>query len=123
MRAWGGIASLQLTLPIVWTQARMRNFAIADLARWLCRGPAQLAGLKRKGQIKPGYDADFVVWNPEESFVVDPQLLFHRHKLTPYAGHRLYGVVQKTFLRGQEIFASGDFPAGATGLVLKRGTA
>ena len=123
IRAWGGIASLQLSLPIMWTHARERGFDIAALARWLCRGPAQLAGLKRKGEIKPGFDADFVVWKPEESFTVDTQLLYHRHKLTPYAGKTLYGVVQTTILRGREIYASGQFVNGATGGILERGKA
>ena len=123
MAAWGGISSLQLGLPILWTEARQRGFAIPDLARWLCRGPARLAALQRKGEIKQGYDADFVVWEPEASFRVEPNLLQHRHKLTPYAGRTLYGVVQHTFLRGQSIYASGRFMDGQAGRVLTRGAA
>jgi len=123
MRAWGGIASLQLILPIVWTQARARAVDIPQLAKLLCRGPAQFAGLGRKGAIAPGCDADFVVWQPEESFRVDAQALYHRHKLTPYAGQTLYGVIQSTFLRGQQIYSSGKFLAEENGRVLIRGNA
>ena len=123
MKAWGGISSLQLGLPILWTEARQRGFAIPDLARWLCRGPAELAGLRGKGDIQPGGDADFVVWDPEASFCVEPNLLHHRHKLTPYAGRTLYGVVQHTFLRGQRIYDSGGFKGGQAGRVLTRGAA
>jgi len=123
MRAWGGIASLQLSLPLLWTSAHKRGFGIDDVAKWLCREPAKFARLSRKGEIAPGRDADFVVWNPEQSFEVQSDKMFFRHKLTPYAGRSLFGVVQSTFLRGELIYASGDFPAGRRGRVLRRGEA
>jgi allantoinase len=118
--AWGGIASLQLALAAVWTGARERGFAISDLAEWMCAAPARLAGLgDRKGRIAPGYDADLVVWDPEAGFVVEPQNLEHRHKLTPYAGRRLMGVVRRTLLRGATVY-DGSFP-GPSGKLLRKG--
>jgi len=124
MRAWGGIASLQLSLPAVWTEAQQRGARIADIARWLSAGPARLAGLRRKGSITVGKDADLVVWNPDAEFSVDAATLYHRHKLTPYEGRRLRGVVQTTFLRGEKIYDQGEFPAQrAAGRVLRRGEA
>jgi allantoinase len=98
--AWGGIASLQFVLPIVWSGARARGFTIRDLARWCCNTPARLAGLAQKGAIEVGRDADFVVWSPEEAFVVREELILHRHKVTPYLGAELYGVVKETWVRG-----------------------
>jgi allantoinase len=115
--AWGGISSLQLALPVVWTEAAARGFAVEDVARWMASGPAKLAGLSgKKGSIAPGCDADLVVWDPAEEFTVNPTVLHHRHKLTPYSGRRLRGVVKKTYLRGRPVLSSTTPP----GIVLKR---
>jgi allantoinase len=105
--AWGGIASLQLALPAVWTGARARGVAPARLAEWMSAAPARLAGLQqRKGALVPGFDADIVVWDPEASFSVDPARLFHRHATTPYAGKELFGVLRASFTRGRLAFGS-----------------
>jgi allantoinase len=98
--AWGGIASLQLGLPVVWTAARRRGHPLSDVVRWMAQRPAELAGLRRKGRIAEGYDADLVVFAPEETFTVEPDALHHRHPVTPYAGQTLHGVVRQTWLRG-----------------------
>ena len=123
--AWGGIASLQLSLPAVWTAARERGFTlahVAEIAEWLCAAPARLAGLgDRKGRIAPGFDADLVVWDPEASFTVDPRKLHHRHPLTPYAGRTLFGVVERTLLRGETVYDTGQFPAPPAGKLLLQG--
>ena len=103
MNAWGGIASLQFVLPIVWTNAQPRGFTIEDLAKWCCEAPAKLARLDRKGAIEIGRDADFVVWDPEAKFTVTPELIRHRHKVTPYLGAELKGVVRATWLRGSQL--------------------
>jgi allantoinase len=100
--AWGGVSSLQLGLSVVWTGMRRRGFALSDVAGWMSERPAQLAGLPRKGRIAPGCDADFCVFAPDDSFVVDPAKLHHRHPVTPYAGRELMGVVRMTILRGRQ---------------------
>ena len=121
LRAWGGISSLQIGLPTVWTQARSRSYALTQVTEWMCRGPARFAGLeKRKGAIAVGCDADLVIWNPDAKFGVDPSRLHHRHNLTPYTGRELFGVVETTFLRGQKIFDSGAFLTPPAGRVLYR---
>lgn len=110
MKAWGGIASLQLRLPVVWTEARRRGFSLLDLARWLCANPARQVSFEpQKGSIAVGHDADLVIWNPDIPFTVTPSLLQHRHKITPYIGEELTGVVEQTFLRGRKIT---DAPLG-----------
>jgi allantoinase len=122
LRAWGGIASLQLSLPVTWTEARSRGYSLTHIAKWMCTAPAKLAGLeKQKGSIAVGCDADFVVWDPKASFRVDAERLEHRHKLTPYAGRELSGVVAATFLRGKKIFEPRTFYRMAEGRVLVRG--
>jgi allantoinase len=101
--AWGGISSLQLGLPVVWTEARRRGFSLAEVAAWMSERPARLAGLRGKGRIEVGFDADLCVFAPDESFVVDPARLHHRHRVTPYAGRTLTGVVRETMLRGKPV--------------------
>ena len=117
--AWGGISSLQLRLPIMWTEGRHRGCSIQELARWLSSAPARLVGLaSRKGAIAAGYDADLVIWNPAKQFRVEASTLYHRHKLTPYQGQVLEGVVEKTFLRGRKIYDGGEFPSDPRGQII-----
>jgi len=121
LRAWGGISSLQLRLPVVWTEARRRGFGLDRLVEWLCRRPALLAGLAgRKGSLAPGHDADLVVWDPEASFTVTPESVRHRHPLTPYLGERLHGVVEWTLLRGQVVYDHGRLSVEPRGEALAR---
>jgi allantoinase len=106
--AWGGIAGLQLALPVTWTEARRRGHGLVDLARWMAAAPARLAGLAaRKGAIAPGRDADLIVIDPDATFEVTAAAIQHRHRLTPYAGETLTGVVHTTFLRGEPIWDHG----------------
>jgi len=121
-KAWGGIASLQLGLPAIWTKMKRGNASLRHLVRWMCNGPARLARLERhKGAIAIGYDVDIVAWNPEKRYIVRPEILQHRHKLTPYANHTLRGEVQTTFLRGEMIYDRGRFLGEPQGVLLRRG--
>ena len=108
--AWGGIASVQLGLPLVWTRARGRGHTLADVVRWMSTGPADLVGLRHKGRLAVGADADLVAFDPEATWVVDPAALHHRHAVTPYAGLRVTGAVRHTWLAGAEV--TGDAPRG-----------
>ncbi len=119
LAAWGGIASLQFRLPVVWTEAKKRGFGISEVAEWLCRAPARQVGLQSsKGSIRVGSDADLIIWNPEQSFTIEPKSIHHRHKLTPYAAREFAGVVQTTFLRGRKIYDAGEFIGKPQGTLL-----
>jgi len=121
MKAWGGIASLQLRLPVIWTEARRRGFSLSDVTKWLCANPAKQVSLdSRKGSIAPGHDADLVIWNPDDQFTVSATALHHRHKITPYDHEPLSGIVQKTFLRGRKIYDVGRFVESPSGHMLLR---
>jgi allantoinase len=102
MTAWGGISSLQFSLPIVWTAGQKHNVTLNDICRWLCEEPAKLLRLENKnGKIKVGYDADLVIWNPEKEFRITESIIKHRHKETPYLNEVLKGVVKEVYIDGQ----------------------
>jgi allantoinase len=107
--AWGGIASLSVALPLMWTEASRRGFTLLDLARWMSAAPARLAGCDaRKGRIAAGYDADFVVFDVDREFVVTEEKLHYRHPVSPYLGETLRGIVKATYLRGSAVFTEGN---------------
>jgi len=108
--AWGGISSLQVGLSAVWTEAHARGFTLVDVVRWMADGPARIAGLRRKGRIELGAQADFCIFSPDQAYLVDPGRLHHRNPLTPYAGQTLAGVIRETWLRGEPV--SGEQPTG-----------
>jgi allantoinase len=116
--AWGGISSLQVSLPVVWTEARQRGHDLADVVRWMAEAPADRVGLTHKGRLRPGADADLVAYAPDAELVVDVTRLAHKQPVSAYAGRRLAGVVRRTWLRGRPVTADSP-PHGRT---LSRGT-
>ena len=119
MAAWGGISGLQLALSVVWTDARVRGFSLVDIVRWMCAGPAKLAGFTAtKGTIAAGAQADLCVFDDAASFVVGTDTVHHRHKVTPYGGQTLRGCVQATYLRGTKVAEAGRLIASERGHLL-----
>jgi allantoinase len=115
-KAWGGIASFSAALPVMWTEASKRGFELTDIAKWMGEGPAKLAGVAgSKGRIAAGMDADFVVFDSENKFVLKEEHLRYRHKVSPYLGKPLRGIVRETYLRGECVFAGGGFPGEPRG--------
>ena len=119
--AWGGVSSLQIGLSAVWTQARLRGHTLSDVVGWMSRNPAGQAGMRHKGAIALGYDADFCVFAPDDAFVVDVADLHHRNPVSPYHGRALAGVVRGTWLRGVQIAGAGSGSPAHQGKLLNRG--
>jgi allantoinase len=118
--AWGGIASLGLALPVVWTALARRGVdstvSVERVAKWMAAAPARLAGLAgTKGVLAEGADADFVVFDPDAAWTVAPEHLHFRHKLSPYIGAQLRGRVLETWLRGKQIFNLNEGANSFTG--------
>ncbi len=114
--AWGGISALQFGLALCWTEGSRRGFSLADFARLMAQRPAQIAGLdERKGAIAPGFDADFCVFDPDAEQKVTPWSIKHKHKISPYLGMTLRGLVRQTWLRGQLIYQDDQYRGRARG--------
>jgi allantoinase len=119
--AWGGIVSLSVALPLMYTEAVARGFSLSDIVRWMAEGPAKLAGCRlNKGRIAAGYDADFVIFDTQDELVVSGSRLYHRHPVSPYMGQKLRGVVRATYLRGTVVFQEGSFPGRPLGREFRR---
>ncbi|WP_263383353.1 allantoinase AllB [Granulicella arctica] len=118
-RAWGGIASLSVALPVVWTDCVRRGFGLNDVVRWMSAAPAKLAGMEGEvGRLEAGREANFTVFDPEAAFVVSADRLHYRHPISPYLGEALQGVVRATYLRGEAVFRNGAVMPGIRGRAL-----
>jgi allantoinase len=123
LAAWGGIASVQLGLPLVWTEAARRGHGLDDVVRWMAAGPARIAGLRHKGAIASGADADLVVLDPDAAWTVDAASLHHRHPVTPHHGRPVRGAVRATYLGGRRISRDGAVDGPPSGRLLERSAA
>jgi len=105
LEAWGGIAGLQFSLSAVWTQMQEYGLHLPDLTRLMAANTARFIGLdKKKGRLDIGLDADVIIFDDQKTYTVVSEQVFHRHKITPYQNRQLKGRVERTILRGQEIF-------------------
>lgn len=121
LEAWGGIASIQFSLPVVWTAALKHHFSVQKVAELMSKNVAAFIGMQsRKGQLKKGFDADIVVWDPNEKFTVKADEIHYKHKISPYVGEVLQGVVKQTYVAGKKVFENGNFLSLANGRVLLR---
>jgi allantoinase len=118
--AWGGIASAQLLLALVWDEGTRRGLTTLEVARLTAMAAAARFGLRRKGELRVGADADLVLLDPTGGFPVIPARLHDRHRFTPYEGRTLRGSVVRTILRGRTVAIDGTPVGPPTGRVLRR---
>ncbi|MFI5350233.1 MAG: allantoinase AllB [Elusimicrobiota bacterium] len=104
LAAWGGVAGLQFTLPATWSGAKRRGFGLEDVVRWTAHNTSEFAGLRNKGRLEKGRDADLSILDDAELFDLSPEAVLHRHKVTPYVGLRMQGVVEATYVRGLPVY-------------------
>lgn len=120
-KAWGGISGLQFSLQVVWTEAEKRGITLERVSELMSANPAKLAGLeKTKGKIAIGYDADFAVFSPNKRYKVIEKNIQHKHKVTPYSGAELCGVIESTIVNGCKVFDSGSFSGKKHGEAILR---
>lgn len=121
-KAWGGIASLQFTLSLLWTGAKSRNFQVLDVCRMIKNAATFIGQSQHKGEIAVGKHADLAIWNPDEEFTIITEEIYHRHKCTPYLNNKVFGKVYHTYVRGEKVYSSGQFAKTPTGVALLRNT-
>lgn len=121
MKAWGGISSIQFSLSALWTAGRKHGCSLIEMTKWLCQHPTALPRLNKKGKIAKGYDADLVIWDPEAKFTVTKDIIHHRHKITPYLGKELYGVIKQTWLAGEKVYENTSLDGSGKFLHLNKG--
>ncbi|MBL7813589.1 MAG: allantoinase AllB [Saprospiraceae bacterium] len=103
-KAWGGISGLQYMVSVAWTSLK-ETMDLAQFIPLITDNPAQFLGVSdKKGQIKVGLDADFTIWQPEETFIVQKEENRHRHPLSPYNEKELFGRIEATFVGGEKVF-------------------
>ncbi len=118
-KAWGGISGIQLTLSALWTKGQAYGLSLERLSMLLCQAPAQFIGFEdKKGKIAVGYDADFVIWSPEASFLVSLDTLQTKHKVSPYEGQKLTGVVEATIVNGNFVWTKEGLTSKNKGALL-----
>ena len=119
-KAWGGISGLQFLLAASWTALR-GEIGLGQFIPLLTERPARFLGLEHRiGSIGEGMQADLCIWQPEVAYTVTDDLVQHRHRITPYLGHRLYGTVLATYVNGTRVFADNQLLTANCGqLMLK----
>ncbi len=121
MKAWGGIAGLQFTLPVIWTAGEKKGLSLEKMIPLLTEKPAKFLGLDhKKGKIKKGYDADLTIWQEDVSFIVKENIIEHRHKASPYLNQTLKGKIIHTFVNGVQVVKDGQLDKLNAGKLLKR---
>ncbi|NWF70501.1 MAG: dihydroorotase family protein [Chloroflexi bacterium] len=118
--AKSGFGGTEYLLSGVLSEGSKRGMSYHHMAELLCWNPAQRYGLHHKGDIAPGYDADLVLLDPGETFIVRATESESQQGYTPFEGQELTGRVKSTFLRGKLIYHNGSVVGQPAGQYLRR---
>jgi allantoinase len=114
---WGGIAGVQSTLSILLS--RGHRLSLPRIAYLLATGAADRFGIKHKGKIEIGCDADFALVDVDDQYELTREMLLDRHKLSPYVGRTFQGIVHRTIVRGNTVFQDGKTVGDFRGQLIK----
>lgn len=106
-KAYGGFIGVETMLPLMLTAAAQGRLTVEDIVRLCSYAPAKRWSMTGKGQLAPGFDADFVLVDAEAEVVLDQRDLHSKHNVTPYDGWELTGSVVATYLRGGLVYEKG----------------
>ena len=118
--AKSGFGGTEYLLSGVYSEGHKRGLSLNHMAELLSWNPAQRLGLLNKGDIALGYDADLVLFDPNQTFVVPADESESGQGYTPFEGQELTGQVKQTFLRGNLIYDNGRIVGPARGAYQKR---
>lgn len=119
-KVWGGISGCQSTMNVMLTEGyHNRGLSLVDISKLLSLNPAKRFGIKNKGEIKVGYDADMVLVDLNERFILKADELFYMHKVSPLVGLEFKGKIVRTILRGKTIFQDGKIVSEPIGKFLR----
>lgn len=101
-----GLSGIQTMLPMMLDEMiYRRNLDIATFVRLMSTNPARVFGLyPRKGSLQVGADADLIIYDPDNPWIVRGGDLLHRHKWSPFEGRGVRGRIVRTIIRGQTVF-------------------
>ncbi len=110
-----GLTGVQTLFPVVASEARQRGFSWSQIARWTSEAPAHLWHLDRtKGSIRVGCDADLIFYDPDRTWILQPEDILHTEHWSPFVGKKFQGRVVRTMVRGetvyQEVLPGEGFP-------------
>lgn len=119
--AWGGISGLQSTVQLFYEYAvHRKKYPVEIMARALAANPAKIFGLYgRKGALRPGFDADVVIFDPKLEWTITEDSLFYKNKISAFVGLSGQGAVKETLVRGSSVYQSETGPRGFYGRCIK----
>lgn len=107
LKAVSGMPTLQFSLASIYELVHEGVLSMEQLVQKMCHAPAELFRIKNRGYIRPGYQADLVLLNPNREWTVTPDCIESKCGWSPMEGRTFHGKVEKTFVNGTLVYADG----------------